>query len=234
MRRFLCIMPLALSAAMLNQSCTSKGENAKPTAPPPAKVDNRVKESDLTRVILTPEAAKRLGIELAQVAESQLVAQVSVGGEVVPIPGRLLIVNAPVTGTVNLARPSLTAGEVVRKGEPVYRLVPMAGVQRDLRVTVEADVAATKARLDAATQQLTRAQQLLRDLAGSQRQVEAAEQEVGLAKAAHQAAAERLQQVNYTTTRCRCSDDSRCSDYRLCPAGACGIGSACFFRRRTV
>ncbi len=97
---------------------------------------------------------------------------------------------------MSLVRASLTAGEAVRKGEPIYRLTPMAGVQRDLRVTVEADVKATKARLDTASQQLARAQQLLRDMAGSQRQVEAAEQEFGLAKAAYDAAVERLQQVN--------------------------------------
>ena len=38
----------------------------KATPPPAAKVDNRVKEGDLTRVTLSPEAEKRLGVELAQ------------------------------------------------------------------------------------------------------------------------------------------------------------------------
>ena len=84
----------------------------------------------------------------------------------------------------------------VRKGEPVFRLTPLLGLQRDLKVTYEADVQSAKSRLDAATQQLERARQLLRDLAGSQRNVEAAEQEFGQAKAAYDAAVSRLQRLN--------------------------------------
>lgn len=196
MKRISCVHLLVITLAFLTQGCTSKGESTKPPAASPAKVDNRVKESELTKVTLTPEAANRIGIELAEAVESQLVTQTSVAGEVAAIPGRAVVVSAPVAGTVDLVISSLTAGQPVRKGEPIYRLTPMAGVQRDLRVTVEADVKATKARLDTATQQLARARQLLQELAGSQRQVEAAEQEFGLAKAAYDAAVERLQQIN--------------------------------------
>ena len=153
-------------------------------------------ESDLTRVRLTPEAEKRLGIEVKEPVDSNFAVRTAVAGEVVPIPGKSLIVNAPVAGTVSMVRASLTPGQQLRDGEPVLRLTPLAGVQRDLRLTLEADVKAAKARLDNATQQLERARQLLRDLAGSQRNVDVAEQEFGLAKAAHDAAVERLQQIN--------------------------------------
>lgn len=159
-------------------------------------MENRVKESDLTRVQLTPEAESRLGIELKEPVDSNFAVRTAVAGEVVPIPGKTLNVTAPVAGTVAILRTSLTPGQQLRDREPVLRLTPLAGVQRDLRVTLEADMKAAKARLENAQQQLERARQLLRDLAGSQRNVDAAEQEFGQAKAAHDAAVERLQQVN--------------------------------------
>ena len=189
-------MLAALSAAALVQSCKTASEAPKATAPPAAKVENRVKESDLTRVTLTAEAGKRLGIQLAPALDSELSAQASVAGEVVPIPGKALMVTAPVAGTLVLSKGALAAGQNIRKGEAVFRLIPLTGVQRDLRVTLEAELKAAKARLDAASQQLQRARQLLRDLAGSQRSVEAAEQEFNQAKAVHDASAERIQQVN--------------------------------------
>jgi len=195
MRQTLLIV-VSVSASLLSQGCSSHTDSPKAAAAAPARVDNRVNESDLTQVRLTPEAEKRLGIEVKEPAVSNFAVRAVVAGEVVPIPGKTLIVNAPVAGTVSIVRPSLTPGQQLRDGEPVLRLTPLAGVQRDLRLTIEADVKATKARLDNATQQLGRARQLLRDLAGSQRNVDVAEQEFGLAKAAHDAAVERLQQVN--------------------------------------
>jgi len=188
-------MLAAVGAVLTTQACGKKDGGAKSSAAAPAKVDNRVKESDLTKITLTAEAVKRLGVELVEAVKAEVAAQASVAGEVAPIPGRALMVNAPVAGTLSLVRGSLAAGELVQKGEAVYRLTPLAGVQRDLKVTVEADVKTTKARLETATLQLARAQQLLRELAGSQRQVEAAEQEFGQAKAANDAAIERLRQV---------------------------------------
>ncbi|HMF63230.1 MAG TPA: efflux RND transporter periplasmic adaptor subunit [Edaphobacter sp.] len=190
----LIVVPVA--ASLLNLSCSSHTDSPKAAAAAHAWVDNRVNESDLTRVRLTPEAEKRLGIEVKEPVDSNFAVRTAVAGEVVPIPGKSLIVNAPVSGTVSMVRPSLTPGQQLRDGEAVLRLTPLAGVQRDLRLTIEADVKAVKARLENATQQLARARQLLRDLAGSQRNVDVAEQEFGLAKAAHDAAVERLQQIN--------------------------------------
>ena len=187
---------LALSACLLNQSCGSRAETHKAAAATPAKVENRVTESDLTRVRLTPEAEKRLGIEVKVPVESNSALRTAVAGEVAAIPGKALTVNAPVAGTVSLLRASLTPGRQLHDGEPVLRLIPLAGVQRDLRVSLEADLKGAKARLDNATHQLERARQLLRDLAGSQRNVDAAEQEFEQAKASHDAAVQRLQQVN--------------------------------------
>jgi RND family efflux transporter MFP subunit len=84
------------------------------------------------------------------------------------------------------------AGQTVTKGQPVLRLTPVVGVQPDLKAAYEADLQGAKARLDAANQQLERARQLLRDLAGSQRDVENATLEAAQAKAAYDATVTRL------------------------------------------
>lgn len=189
----LMVVPLAMYGTLL--SCSSAPKETKPAPAPPAKVDNRVKESDLTRVTLSPEAEQRLGIELATVTERTASNQLAVSGEIVPIPGKTLIVTAPASGTVALARKDMGAGQIVKSGEAVFRLTPMLPAQRDLKITYEADVLSAKARLDAATQQLERSKQLLRDMAGSKRNVEAADQEYGQAKAVHDASQLRLKRL---------------------------------------
>lgn len=189
-RAFVAVIASALAG------CGSTSAPAPKSNPvPAAKVDNRVKESDLTRVTLSPEAEKRLGIELVAVSERSLAHQLQIAGEVVAIPGKALIVTAPTSGTVALASKGLAVGQTVRRGQTIFRLTPMLAPQRDLKTTYEADVQSAKARLDAAKQQLDRAQQLLRDMAGSQRNVEAATQEFGQAKAAYDAAQDRLQRL---------------------------------------
>lgn len=175
--------------------CGSPPAPTKSAAPAAAKVDNRVKETDLTRVTLTPEAEKRLGIEFAQVTERTALNQARIAGDVMAIPGKSLIVTAPASGTVVLTRKDISAGQTVQNGQAIIRLTPMLAPQRDLKTTYEADVQSAKSRFDAAKQQLARAQQLLRDMAGSKRNVELADQEFGQAKAAYEAAQERLKRL---------------------------------------
>jgi len=175
--------------------CGCDSPPQKVEATPPARVDNRVKENDLTRVTLTGEAEKRLGIEVAGVAEQPASNQMRIAGDVVVIPGKTVIVAAPASGVVKLSSPRIAAGQTVRNGEPIFRLVPMLAPQRDLRTTYEADQRAAKARFDTAKQQLDRAKQLLRDMAGSRRNVELADQEFGQAKANYDAAQERLNRL---------------------------------------
>ena len=175
--------------------CGSSPGTEKAAATPAAKVDNRVKESDLTRVTLSPEAEARLGIEIASVVERTASNQMRIAGDVLAIPGKSLIVTAPASGTVALVRKDLTAGQTVRNGQTIFRLTPMLAPQRDLKTTYEADRKAAKSRLDTAKQQLDRAQQLLREMAGSRRNVELADQEYGQATAAYDAAQERLKRL---------------------------------------
>jgi len=176
--------------------CGSDPTPTKVATAPPAKVDNRVREGDLTRITLTPEAEKRLGIELASVTERTTANQLRIAGDVMAIPGKSLLVTAPASGTVVLAGKDISAGQTVRSGQTIFRLTPMLAPQRDLRTNYEADLQSAKSRLDTASQQLARAQQLLRDMAGSKRNVEIAEQEYGQAKAAYEAAQERLKRLD--------------------------------------
>lgn len=174
--------------------CDSPPQKVETT--PAARVENRVKENDLTRVTLTAEAERRLGIEVAPVAEQLASNQMRVAGEVVAIPGKTVVVAAPASGVVTLSSPKIAVGQTVRNGQPIFRLVPMLAPQRDLKTTYEADLQAAKARFDTAKQQLDRAKQLLRDLAGSRRNVELADQEFGQAKASYDAAQERLNRLD--------------------------------------
>jgi cobalt-zinc-cadmium efflux system membrane fusion protein len=193
MKRIKAILAVVLLSCGLLANCTPK--ESKTTAAPSAKVDNRIKESDLTRVTLSAEAERRLGLELAAVVERTASDQMRVAGEVVPIPGKTLIVTAPISGFVTLAREKLIPGQTVTGGEAIFHLTPLLAAQRDLRVTYEADLRAARARLHAATQQLKRAQQLLRDMADSKRNVETAEQEFGQAKAAYDVADLKLKRL---------------------------------------
>ncbi len=172
-------------------SCT-KPPAAAPSSKLAAKVDNRVKELDLTRITLTLEAERRLGITLAPAAIVEASGSSTIAGEILLIPGNAIIVSAPMSGIVHPIYKGLHVGVSVRKGDPLFRLSPLVGPQRDIRITYEADAQTAGARLDNASQQLTRARQLLRDLAGSQRNVDIAEQEFAQATAAKTAAFGRL------------------------------------------
>lgn len=185
-------------ACLAGTSCSRKTDPPAASAPsaPAATVDNRVKEADLTRIRLTPEAEKRLGITVADAAEGGPRRSLRVGGEVTVIPGKVLTATAPVAGTLHVLRASLVPGQMVNRGEPLFRLTPVVGAAPDLRVTVEADERNARARLDNATQQVERARRLLREMAGSQKNVDLAEQEFTQAKASHDAAAERLRRLS--------------------------------------
>lgn len=187
---------LAIGGGLLYGCGPAPHAQSKAETVPAAKVENRVKESDLTRVTLTPEAEKRLGIELVSVTERTTSNQLRVAGDVLSIPGKAIVVSAPASGTVVLARKDVAVGQPVQGGQAIFRLTPMLAPQRDLKTTYEADLQTAKSRFDTAKQQLERAQQLLREMAGSKRNVELAVQEHAQAKASLDAAQERLKRLD--------------------------------------
>ena len=172
-----------------------KTEQAKPT--PPAKVQNSgLKEGDLAKVTLTPQAAQRLGIELREVEYKDAGRYRSYAGEIVIPPGQVVLVSSPVAGTLAAPPDGLPAvGTHLRGGQTVFQVLPLVPAQRDLRVSAEAEVATAQARVEAARTRAERAERMLRDQTGSVKAVEAAREEMKVADATLQAARTRLEQI---------------------------------------
>ncbi|MGL4554879.1 MAG: hypothetical protein ACRC33_27240, partial [Gemmataceae bacterium] len=96
----------------------------KPT--PPATVPRPLKEEDINAVTLTAEAVRRLALEVKPVEKKAMPRSRVFGGEVTVPVGRAIVVSAPLGGTLQAVegKPVL-AGRTVKKGETLYRLVPL-------------------------------------------------------------------------------------------------------------
>lgn len=163
-----------------------------PASAPPAKVDHAVKETDLNTITLQPEAEKRLGIVVQAVARTSVPDTAVVAGEVIVPPGGTLDVTSPVAGTLAAGTGPMTAGRRVKRGETLFRIIPLLPAERDLRINAERDVEAAAATLDAARKKLARAEQLLADGSASRRAVDEAKAELAVAEATYNAARERV------------------------------------------
>jgi hypothetical protein len=143
------------------------------TAPAQAAVANPVKESDLTTVTLTPEAAKRLGIVSVPIEKKTIRQERLYGGEIT-LP---LAVGEGSNGLMALAPPQ-NATEMLKLAE--------------LQAAADGELSQAKVKLDSAQLTLERAEKLLANQTGSERAVEEARSAHQLAKAAYgQAAAKR-------------------------------------------
>lgn len=177
-------LTLALAAAVgagawwlvANKPAAAKAE--KP--PGPADVAKVVKEDDLNTVALTEEAERRVGLTLAAV-ESKPVRRVRVyGGEVTVPVGRTIPVAAPLGGTLKAPPGGVPkAGSAVKAGTPVLLLTPL--LTPDGRATLTASLAdatgqanTAKASFDLTDIAVKRAERVLKEGAGSQRQVDEA------------------------------------------------------------
>jgi len=131
----------------------------------PSQVANAVSEGALTTLALTPESERRLGVQVATAEKRPL------------------------------ARTRLFAGEVIAPLRGANGVSPLAGGATDAARLAEAQVAAqgavavARAQREGARRALARAEQMLRDGAGSQREVDDARTQVAVA-AAQVAAAE--------------------------------------------
>jgi cobalt-zinc-cadmium efflux system membrane fusion protein len=149
--------------------------------PPPAAVGKVVKEDELNTVTLTEEAEKRIGLAVAPV-EKKAARRVRVyGGEVVVPLGRTILVAAPLTGVLK-APPGgeVKAGQPVKVGQVVFQLTPL--LTPDGRATLSASLADADGQVNNAKTQvelgriaLDRAKRVLKEGAGSQRQVDEAQ-----------------------------------------------------------
>jgi len=130
-------------------------------SPAPAQVSRSVRESDLNRVTLSPEAERRLGIVIQTVERKAVRRMRDWSGEACAAPGD----------------PSLGGGTLARQS--VLPLLPALGPGEVLRLAqsqLEADGQVEQARVthELAKVVLARAEQLMRDGAGSVRAVDEA------------------------------------------------------------
>lgn len=199
-------LTLALAAAVgagawwlvTNRSAATKAD--KP--PGPATVAKVVKEDDLNTVVLTEEAEKRIGLTLTSV-ETKAVRRVRVyGGEAMVPVGRTILVAAPLGGTLMAPTGGVPkAGSSVKVGQPVFQLTPL--LTPDGRATLSASLAdangqvnTAKASFDLADIAVKRAERVLKEGAGSQRQVDEARAAFDVAKRTLDAATARQAILN--------------------------------------
>jgi cobalt-zinc-cadmium efflux system membrane fusion protein len=183
------VIALATAAWIISSACSGSAEPAKSAAP--ATVASPVKESDLTSVTLTPEAEKRLGIAIVPVERKPVTRNRLVGGEITAPSGAQIAITAPAAGTLQDGEIP-RAGTVVSRGQTLFRLVPLQASERDARVDAEEALETARARQVAAAAKARRAEQLLKDGAGSRRAMEEAQAELAIAEAEVKAAAERV------------------------------------------
>ena len=194
------LLVLAAVAALAEGAGCGRAPEAQQKERPaaPAKVENAgVREADLATITLTAKAEGRLGIQTAAAEYGPATRSETLAGEVIIPPGQSLLVTAPVAGTIGMAdRIAPAPGTQVGEGQPLFRRLPLLPVQRDLRVTAEAELASARTRLEAARAREARARQMLKDGVGSTRAFEDARQELDLASTAEKTAAEKLDQLN--------------------------------------
>jgi multidrug efflux pump subunit AcrA (membrane-fusion protein) len=154
-------------------------------------------EAELTTFSLTRQAEERLGIETARVEQRVVGRTRTYGGDLAIPPGRSVTVTAPVAGT--LTGPGIgpvpMPGSSLRIEQEVLRLLPLEPPERDL-VRMEAEALA---RIEAARSEARRSQQLLRDRAGSEKRVEAAQAELAIAEASLRAVENQRALLGQTT-----------------------------------
>ncbi len=186
------------------------------TAAPPAKVERQPKETELATVTLTEVAVEHLGITLATVETKTVDPRRTFGGEMMIPAGRSIIVNAPLSGLIAKleTRGIPLPGSKVFLGEPVLSLAPLLSPERDVmtpaeqvqvtnvrasligaRLTAQGDVERSRAEVEAARISMARAEQLLRDRAGSKRIVDDATAQWNVARSVHDAAEQREKQL---------------------------------------
>ena len=174
MKNFKYVYIIGISISFFWMGCSSK--DSKKVSP--SVIENPVKESDLTTIKLTEKAVERLGIQLKAIEErpSNLVRLYS--GELMAVPGQSMTLTAPFSGTIlGLKNGGLPiAGTAVRKGQALYRLLILPS-EKDL-ISAQEDVKLKKVQYEVAVEKLKRAEQLLKDKAGSVRTKQDAEAEL--------------------------------------------------------
>jgi membrane fusion protein, heavy metal efflux system len=176
------------------------------TKTPPAKVDNAVKESDLSTVTLTAEAEERLKLKVETIVSQPIRETREYNGEVVLPPDSLFSVTAPIAGTL-VAQTTPDFGTYVRKGQTIFRIQPIVTpaereqqqvLERDTNIAgtiANNDVETAKTRVEAAKLRVSRAEQLVKDGGGSVKAAEVEREALRVAEIALRAAIQRAEET---------------------------------------
>ncbi|CAN5637259.1 hypothetical protein BH11PLA2_BH11PLA2_44800 [soil metagenome] len=145
---------------------------------PAANVAKPVKEDDLDTIELSPQAEQRLGLTVGMIRQDSVPRQRLYGGEVVIPAGRTILVAAPLGGVVSAPASGLpNVGATVTKGQAILQLSPL--LTPDSRANLAASMTDAQGQVNNAEAQRTlakialeRAERVLKEGAGSQRQVD--------------------------------------------------------------
>ena len=160
---------------------TQKSEVAKSEKPNSgATIDKVVKEADLSTVMLTPDAEKQIHLQLGVVEKKKVRRMRMYGGEATIPAGRTILIAAPLGGTLKAPKDGVPkAGSLVKAKQPIFELTPF--LSPDGRATLAAALADAEGQVNNAKAQmelmqiaLDRAKRVLKEGAGSQRQVDEA------------------------------------------------------------
>ncbi len=206
--RQICAAQSVVLLAFFLAGCDRHTAAAAKKAEPPATVPNVPKEDQLNTFTLTPEAETRLGIVTVAVEKRPTVRMRTYGGEVVLPTGASLVVTAPLAGF--LKSPSTggipKTGAAVKKGQPIYELVPgldgksILSPAEKLNVAIaranlaqsqndaDAQVQQTDEQMKAAKIELDRADMLERTSSGTRRAADQARAAYVIAEKAYKAA----------------------------------------------
>lgn len=216
MRDLTILLNWLLITAAITAGCSRPTTTTSSKSHNPAQVDQRLKEEELNRIVLTPLSEERLGLKTSSVSEKKLPKSRQYGGEVVLPPDSSVIVSAPFAGRLELADKEIqpTVGLSYEKGDVVFTLIPVLSPERDVltpaeqtalaqakmqvsqaKIDADGQVKQAQAQLDAAEIALRRAEDLLRDQAGTAKAVDDARAQRELAMKALEAALERKRAV---------------------------------------
>ena len=181
-------------------------------SPPPATVAKPANEDDLATVVLTPKAEQRLGIQTVEAALKQVPRQRTLGGEVMFPPGQAIIISSPFSGALTVPEGATVPppGSQVKQGQPIFSLLPLLAPEHTVLTTaeqaqlaqsrnalessrIEAQQQAQSAQVEVEAEQIAmaRAEQLLKDKAGSRQALDEARARLELAQKSLEAARAR-------------------------------------------
>lgn len=152
--------------------CNSKTET-KHTVP--ATQSNPVKETELNTITLTDKAVQRLGIQTTEVIETSVSNSRLFSAEIVPVPGKLITLTAPVAGTLMDGGYNITAGSKVTKGQNLFRLLIMPS---ENLISAQEELAQRQVQYNMALEKVERARRMYEEKSGSLRAKQEAEAEL--------------------------------------------------------